>query len=298
MWMLLLACTSPNAAPDPTPPPAELASAEAPMAPDESGPSRAEPEPSEGWVELAPGLALRVFEAPVASSHGDSRIRVLRVDPTQRELVLAGRFLDGPRGDQLGSARNWAQSEGLMAAINASMFREDYRTSAHRMIGRGVVNNPDGSREKAALVFDRAPDAPEGTPPARILDKGCEDLERARLPYRTIVQSIRMVSCHGSNVWSQQPKKWSHAAIGEDASGDILFIHARSPWSTHDFIDHLLSFDLELVNLQYAEGGPEAQLFVLAGGRQLEWVGSYETGFYESDDNHQAWGVPNVVGVR
>lgn len=296
--MLLAACSAPVAAPDPSPPISEEASAEAPIPTASPEARSAEPAPEEGWVALEPGLSLRVFQAPVASTHGDSRIRVVRVDPRQRRLALAGRFLEGPRGDNAGTARQWAQSEGLSVAINASMFRTDYRTSTHRMIGRGVVNNPDGSKEKAALVFDLGPDAPPGTAPARIVDRGCEDMEAAIAPYASVVQSIRMVSCKGTNVWGQQPKKWSHAVIGEDKEGNILLIHARSPWSTHDFVDMLLGFELGLVNLQYAEGGPEAQLYVNAGGRELEWVGSYETGFYESDDNHRAWGVPNVVGVR
>lgn len=78
----------------------------------------------------------------------------------------------------------------------------------------------------------------------------------------------------------------------------LLLIHARSPWSTHDFIDLLRELPLQLDRLQYAEGGPEAQLAVRNGEREREWVGSYETGFMESDENDVAWPIPNVVGVR
>ncbi len=33
------------------------------------------------------------------------------------------------------------------------------------------------------------------------------------------------------------------------------------------------------------------------GGVELERFGSFETGFFESDDNAIAWPVPNVIGV-
>ena len=129
-------------------------------------------------------------------------------------------------------------------------------------------------------------------------DRECDDLDEARKSYGTLIQSIRMISCDGRNVWSQQDRRWSHAAIGIDGSGRALLIHARSPWSTHDFIDILCSLPLDLARLQYAEGGPEAQLWVGAGGRELESFGSFETGFFQDDSNAVAWPVPNVVGVR
>ena len=41
---------------------------------------------------------------------------------------------------------------------------------------------------------------------------------------------------------------------------------------------------------------PEASLFVKEPN--LELVGSFETGFMESDDNKVAWPLPNVIGIR
>jgi hypothetical protein len=45
----------------------------------------------------------------------------------------------------------------------------------------------------------------------------------------------------------------------------------------------------------YVEGGPEAQLYVKAGGREEELFGIFETGFLNSND--RPWPVPNVVGI-
>jgi hypothetical protein len=130
-----------------------------------------------------------------------------------------------------------------------------------------------------------------------MIDRECDDLALWKPRYRTLVQSIRMVSCKGENTWSPQDRKWSTAAIGLDRQGRVLFLHSRSPWSTHDFIDAVKKLPLALSQAMYAEGGPEAQLYVHHGDREVELVGSYETGFHESDDNPAAWPVPNVIGV-
>ncbi len=244
-----------------------------------------------GWERLEPGLDFGTFTAPTPSPVGDSAIRVLRVDPARFDLVLISASAQARKGTR--TARGWAEAHGLLAAINASMYRTDHLTSVAYMRDGDHVNNGRRSADKDFLVFGRRGDGPR----AAILDRGCDDVDEELVKWTTAVQSIRMLSCDGRNVWSQQPKQWSHAAIGVDGDGRVLFVHARSPWSTHDFIDHLRALPLDLKRLQYAEGGPEAQLFVGTEAMEVELVGSYETGFYESDDNARAWPVPNVVGV-
>ena len=107
-----------------------------------------------------------------------------------------------------------------------------------------------------------------------------------------------MLDCERKNAWAQQARRWSTAAVGIDAQGRVLFIHARSPWSTHDLIDILRELPLDLQRLMYVEGGPEASLFAKVGGRvELSAIGSFETGFWERDDNQRFWQVPNVIAV-
>jgi Phosphodiester glycosidase len=248
------------------------------------------------WQTLEPGLEIGVFQAPRGSPVGDERITVLRVDPDQLELVLgmaSATDLDGNL-----TALQWARREGWVAAINSSMFQTDHRTSTELMRSATHVNNAKLGTGKTVLAFERSAGAPVGTPPVTILDRSCDDLDVWLPRYGSAVQSIRMLSCQGTNVWSASERIWSHACIGVDGAGRPLLIHARSPWSTHDFIDLLRELPLQLDRLQYAEGGPEAQLAVRNGAREREWVGSYETGFFESDDNEVAWPIPNVVGVR
>lgn len=245
------------------------------------------------WTELEPGLDLGVFASPRKSDVGDSIIHVLRVDPARFDLVLLNASADPELGNR--TARDWVQTEGLVAAINPSMYGADHRTSVAHMERAGHVNNPRWSEDNAVLAFDRVA---AGVPRVTIIDNRCDDRDAVAPQYRTLIQSIRMLRCDGVNVWSQQDKRWSHAVIGVDGAGRVLLIHARSPWSTHDFIDLLLALPLDLKRLQYAEGGPEASLFVRSGAVEVERFGSYETGFYESDDNDRAWPLPNVVGVR
>ncbi|MEZ4449004.1 MAG: phosphodiester glycosidase family protein [Nannocystaceae bacterium] len=272
-------------------------------APAHSTPSRSEPptvapesaaSPTIGaFTTLRPGLDLGVFDAPRPSSVGDSRITVVRVDPEQLRLVLHNASAPGEGARR--SARAWADRHGLLAVINASMFLDDHRTSTHLMINGEHVNNPRTlADDNAFLVFD--PEDP-ADPGVRIVDRTCEDVDALRGRYRVVIQGIRMTSCRRENVWAPQPKIWSHAVLGVDDAGRFLMIHARSPFSTHEFIDHLLALPIGIAGLQYAEGGPEAELFVRAGGVELERLGSYESGFNQNDDVAEAWALPNVIGV-
>jgi hypothetical protein len=249
--------------------------------------------PAIAWELLEPGLELGTAASPISSAAGDSRIRILRIDPARFELLLLNSSAspDGARH----TAREWARRNGLVAAINASLYQTDHRTSVSLMKSRTHTNNPRLSRHNAVLLFDRLDPS---VPPVQIVDRTCRNLADVQGHYGSMVQSIRMVSCTRANVWSQQPeKKWSTAALGIDQDGKLLLIHVRSPLSTHDLIDGLLSLPLGLREAMYLEGGPEAQLYVNAGGRELEWVGSHGSSF-AGIENTYALPIPNAVGVR
>jgi hypothetical protein len=76
----------------------------------------------------------------------------------------------------------------------------------------------------------------------------------------------------------------------------VLFVHARSPYAPHDFVDALRALPLGLTRLMYVEGGPEASLYVKVGERvAVSEMGSFETGFFENDENRAFWPLPNVL---
>ncbi len=247
----------------------------------------------QSWISLEPGLDLGLFSSPHPAPVGDSTIRVLRIDPGRFDLRLLNSSATKERRPL--TAREWCERYRCIAAINASMFQTDSLTSVSLMRTGEHVNNPRLSKDRTVLAFDRL--SPE-IPPVAMIDRDCDDLNEWSTRYRTLVQSIRMLSCAGKNVWTQQPKRWSTAAIGMDKSGRVLFIHVRSLFTTHDLVNVLIELPLDLSRAMYVEGGPEAQLYVEAGGRREEFVGSHEIAFHDDDASDRAWPVPNVVAVK
>lgn len=243
------------------------------------------------WRHLEPGLELGIFDAPQKSHVGDSRVTVLRIDPERFSLKLLCRSEhDLP---QL-TPRQWSRKFGLVAAINAGMYQKDYRTSVGYCVNYDHVNNGRLGKDKTVLAFNRVDTT---VPPVQIIDRTCQDFFELKKRYHSFCQSIRMVSCTGRNVWSQQPRKWSTACIGTDRQGNMLLIFCRSPYSVHDFINILKALPLDLDKAMYLDGGPVASLYVAAGEQEKEFFGSYETAVNADNDNSRAWPIPNVIGV-
>lgn len=245
--------------------------------------------PAPGWQALEPGLDLGLFEGP-AGPPGERQITVVRIDPARFELRLLN--ASAPGQGTLQTARAWAARAGAAAAINASMYQEDYRTSVSLMRTRVHVNQTRVSKDKAMLAFDPLE---KGLAPVRMFDRECDDLPGAGHSYGTQVQSIRMVSCKHVNVWSLSSRRFSTAAIGLDGKGRVLFIHARAAWPVHELVDALLALPLDLRQAMYVEGGPEAQLYARGGGREVERVGSFEAA--PEAESREAWPIPNVVAA-
>ncbi len=239
-----------------------------------------------------PVSALDNSRAPIPSALGDSKITVLRIDPARFKLALysaKAMTLPSPL-----TIRGWIEQQHLVAAINAGMFDPDGSTTGYARTGTITVKSAWKPSYGALLAL--GPDDPK-LPAAAILDTGCDDVKAREPHYGAALQSLRMIDCKGANVWQQSDKAWSTAALAIDGEGRVLFIHARSPWSVHDFIANLQKLPLGIARAMYLEGGPEASLSVRAGGVSLDAVGSYETGFNENDDNTRQWELPNVIGV-
>jgi len=248
------------------------------------------------WQTLAPGMELRYVTAREPSSAGDSRIVVLRMDPKLWELAAIGVSQTGESEGH--TARAWCEKHKLAAAINAGMFEGDQKTHLGYMRCREHVYNGHANKYQSVAAFD--PRDGKNVPRFHIFDLDAPGvtMQSIQQDYDSAVQNLRLVKRPGSNQWGQQQKKWSEAALGEDDAGRILFIFSRSPFSMHDLNRELLAAGIGLVAAQHLEGGPEAQLYVHAGGFELEMFGSYETSFKENDTNSIPWPVPNVLGVR
>ena len=245
-----------------------------------------------GWHTLAHGLELGFFRSPDPAEIGDSMVRVLRIDPVRYQLKLLNASAS-ENGRPL-SAKEWCRQNNLVAAINASMYQVDLKASVSLMRTKRHINNPKLSKDMAVLAFDRnSPDVPR----IKIIDRQCEDFNAWKPKYDTLIQSIRMISCKGKNVWSQQPRKWSTAAIAVDRRDRVLFIHVGSPYSTHDLINILKILPLDIARAMYAEGGPQAQMYIKTGTHEYEFVGSYRINIEENMNALFSRPIPNVVGV-
>jgi hypothetical protein len=221
---------------------------------------------------------------------------VLRIDPNLWDLQFVGL---SQTGESVGrTARQWCERFELTAAINAGMFGTDFKTHLGYLRGRGHLNNGHVNGYQSVAAFD--PLEGKQLPRYRIFDLDAAGVTMAAIlrDYASAVQNLRLVKRPGSNRWSQQEKRWSEAALGEDTQGRILFIFSRSPFTMHDLNRELLSMGIGVVAAQHLEGGPEAQLYLHVGDEELETFGSYETSFRENDDNAAPWPVPNVLGIR
>ena len=246
------------------------------------------------WKTLESGLELAVVDAPRKSTHADSKFTLVRIDPAHQRLrLLMASEVGGPKR----TAPEWVRQFGLSVVVNAGMFeaRGDQST-AHFFMQNGThVNNPKVANQNAFLAFDPVDDS---VPAVQIIDRRCQKFPALRKKYKTLIQGIRMVDCRQRNTWSLQPKKWSMVVVAMDKHDRLLFIFTRSPYRVRVFIQMLLSMPLDIRNMMYLEGGPEASLVVKSGDTRVEKFGSYETGFNPDDKNAEFWPVPNVIGLE
>ena len=245
------------------------------------------------WRNLEPGLDLGLFVAPKKSIVGDSLIKILRADPRFFSLKLLN--ASASKSKKRYSVKKWINQNSLVAGINASMYQKNQISSVSYMKTGNHVNSTWLSKDKTVLAFD--PNEKKISP-VKIIDRECEDFQTFREKYATLIQSIRMISCKGENVWAPQNKIWSTAAVGTDIQGKILFIHVRSPYSTHDLINMLLKLPIKLKRAMYVEGGADAQLYINTGKEEHEFIGSYSTGSREHDENSFSNPIPNVLGLK
>ncbi|PLX44504.1 MAG: hypothetical protein C0609_05460 [Deltaproteobacteria bacterium] len=236
-----------------------------------------------GFTKVDKGLELGEFTGPDSPPDGDGVIRVVRADLSFYKPVLMMASEAGGKDDAK-TLRDWSNEYDLQAAINASMYQEDGITAVSLMRKRGHFNNPRLTSHRSVLLFDPL-DA--SSPEVTFVDLEVEGGDAVMPSYWGAVQSIRMLSPEGEVTWVEDDKRWPASLLGMDRAGRLLFIHTKSSYPMHDLVKRLIALPLDLVSLQYAEGGSEAQLYVEAGDlRALYSPGGV------------AWKVPNALGLK
>jgi uncharacterized protein YigE (DUF2233 family) len=245
------------------------------------------PEPAIHWEEADAGLFVAEFE--YVFNNDPYAITLIKIDPGQYsfELLCATQY-----GKQSYSTKEWALKHQMLAAVNAGMFQQNGLTSVGFMKNFDHVNNPRLSSANAVLAFNPVE---KNIPEIQIIDRECQNFDELRHKYQSFVQSIRMISCDGQNVWRKLDSKWSTLALGMDNQGNILFLFSRTPNSVHDFIEVLMSLPLSLKSAMYLEGGPQASLYLSTPKMTLQRDGAW--GNLEENSLQFSLPVPNVIGI-
>ena len=246
------------------------------------------------WKSVGKGLKYSEIDLPMKCNVGDSKVSILKIDPDSATINLATSKSHGNVGRR---ADEWLDSLGWRAVVNAGMFNlDDMVTCTGFMKVDGVYNNPRLS--KAYNLIAAFNPKNKSDPLFKIIDLGCENWDDWKDKYDSYVQGIRVANYEGNNTWGKQEKFWSMVLLGEDRSGNALFLFTRTPYRVYDFSKMLLALPLELENIMYLEGGPEACLQLQTKSLQVSKMGSYETDFNERDNNMELWNIPNVIYVK
>lgn len=248
---------------------------------------------ADNWQKIGEGLEYGKFELAVPSSSGNSTVDIVRIDPAQYdfELLLASEHENKKR-----TIEAWAKDFQLMGAINAGMFQKDNISGTGYLANYQHKNNP--SRHSTYNMYFVCNPKEEGLPEAQMIDWQQPGAPELIGKYHSALQCIRMIATGGKNVWSKQTEKWSEAALGQDINGNILFIFCSSPYTMYDLINLLLQLPLELDKMMHLEGGPEASCYIETKEFHLRCVGTFESGFFDNEDQISFWQIPNIIGFR
>jgi len=248
-------------------------------------------ETSIAWKKIDKGLFSVDYKSPQKAILGNQIITIIKINPKYYNFNLLSAK---EKGEHTRTAKDWAITKKQIAVINAGMYQADHATNLGYMKDYNFSNNNRLNKDNTIIAFNRKDSI---VPEIQIIDRTCQNWEELKNKYNSFSQSIRMVDCNQKNRWGQQNKKWSMVVIAIDKKENALFVSVRSPYSVHDFINTLLKAPLNIKNIMYLEGGPEASLYLNHNGKTIEKMGSYETGFNENDNNNIFWRIPNVIGI-
>jgi Phosphodiester glycosidase len=243
---------------------------------------------------LAPGVTAE--RRPVAGTPAiagvDPCLDLVRVDLVANRL----RILAAARDGGARPAPRWVDDFDLTAVVNLGMFADDGAPVALAVDGAGALEPRDRRKFGGFLAWDPADPV---DPPVALAGRGCPGfaLGALRRRYRAVVQGYRLLGCAGGAIAWKDPKRYSAAAVGVDRAGRLVLVHVRAPFTMRELSAALADPALGLAGAIFVEGGPEASLVVRGPGGRLDRMGSFETGFVETDDNRRFWDLPNVLAV-
>lgn len=239
------------------------------------------------WLELAQGLDFGEFRL----NDNETKITALRINPQKFDIVLGASSMDGkpPR-----SLDQWARDYDLVAAINASMYLPDNRTSTGYMRFKEHVNQ-GRIMDRFGAFLVAGPRGPN-LPGAMIIDRDRGDWRELLENYDLVIQNYRMTNSDRRILWSPGGPLYSISAVAQDGSGNILFLHSRVPVEAYDFVQHLLHLPLDVRTIMYVEGGAQAGLLVNSPRLKRDLAAPHAPSLLVTGNLKSL--LPNIIGVR
>lgn len=239
------------------------------------------------WKELESGLEYAEFETDADGSS----ITALRIDPARFEFVLGMRSEDGGEARPLAE---WAKELDLVAAINASMYLPDGKTSTGYLRMGDHVNNPRIAKRFGAF-FVAAPKR-DGLPEAAIIDRDAPGFPGLMEDYNLVAQNYRMINAQRRILWQPGGPLYAISAVGQDGGGRILFLHSKTPVEAYAFARRLLELPLDVRTVMYVEGGAQAGLLVRTEELFRDLAPLHAPSLFVTGNLRAS--LPNVLGVR
>lgn len=245
------------------------------------------------WKILEPGLSFVEMDAPEKSILNDSKLTILKVDPSQYRFTLLSASEHGRKNR---TAEEWAQEFGTSITVNAGMYStSNARTNKGYMKNYTHTNNHRFNKAYNVMMAFNPKNKTE--PSMRIFDLTHTHWDSIRTHYNSFCQGMRMINWKGEPLsWDKRPgQSCSMVVASTDTEGNIYFVFTRSPYTHQTMIRFLMRLNLRTT--VYLEGGPEASLYIQSGDTVVAKYGSYVSNSYARDDNDHFWKIPNVIGV-
>jgi hypothetical protein len=248
------------------------------------------------WVTLTKGMEYREIAAPVKSFIGDSKLSILRMDPSQFrfDLFTATQFDSVPK-----DVPTWADTFDLLVAFNAGMYNLARPLQSRAYLQSGDHYNNAKLLENFNLMLALGPKPNTNRSNIEVLDLTCANWEQEKNNFSGFAQGLRMIDCNASPMnWQKKVQSCSMLVAAEDEKGWFYLIFTRSPYTHNQMIGFMKQMPGGLHDAIYLEGGPETSLLIDVNGHCIEKVGSWVSTTWERDDNNRFWRLPNIVGIR
>jgi hypothetical protein len=242
---------------------------------------------------LAPGIEWCETLAPLNSVVGDSKITIIKIDPSYFNFHL---LMSSEKGKKR-TVQDWADSFQLNIVFNAGMYDLNSGWKSRGLLqGFAHSNNAQLHTDFNHVISFQPKDSSEL--PFFVYDLTCDNWELAKKKYNCYAQGLRMIDCsHCTIGWNKRKQSCSMLVCAMDPSFNMYLIFSRSPYTHNQMIAFMSAMPFQLFNAIYLEGGPETSLFIKTDQQKVERLGSYVSGSYPKDTNRQFWKLPNVIGL-